>query len=90
MNWGVKVIDKLSQDLRKEFPDMKGFSVRNLKYMQTFGAAYPDHELVQEVLTQLTWFHICPLITRIKKPDERVFYLKKTIEHVWSRSILTY
>lgn len=90
LGWGSKVIDQLSQDLRKEFPDMKGFSVRNLKYMQAFAAAYPDLKFVQQVAAQLPWFHICLLITRIKRPDERLFYLKKTIEHGWSRSILTH
>ena len=53
LGWGAKVIDQLSQDLRKEFPDMKGFSVRNLKYMQSFAAAYPDPEFVQLVAAQL-------------------------------------
>jgi hypothetical protein len=60
---------------------MKGFSVRNLKYMQSFVAAYPDPEFVQEVLAQLTWFHLCLLITRIKDPDEQLFYLNKAIKH---------
>jgi len=32
--WGTKVIDRISADLRKEFPEMKGFSVRNIKYMR--------------------------------------------------------
>lgn len=53
LGWGAKVIDQLSQDLRKEFPDMKGFSVRNLKYMQAFAATYPDPEFVQQVAAQL-------------------------------------
>jgi predicted nuclease of restriction endonuclease-like (RecB) superfamily len=53
LGWGAKVIDQLSHDLRKEFPDMKGFSVRNLKYMQAFAAAYPEEEFVQQVAAQL-------------------------------------
>lgn len=40
--WGAKVIDKLAKDLKIEFPDMKGLSVRNLKYMRAFAATYPD------------------------------------------------
>jgi len=90
LGWGAKVIDQLSQDLRREFPDMKGFSVRNLKYMQAFAAAYPEEEFVQQVAAQLPWFHICVIITRIKDPEERLFYLKKTIEHGWSRNILVH
>jgi len=40
--WGTKVIDRLSDDLRREFPDMKGTSARNLKYMRAFAEAYPE------------------------------------------------
>jgi predicted nuclease of restriction endonuclease-like (RecB) superfamily len=90
LGWGSKVIDQLSHDIRKEFPHMKGFSVRNLKYMQAFAIAYPDIEFVQQLAAQLPWFHLCLLITRIKNRDERLFYLHKAIEHGWSRSILTH
>jgi predicted nuclease of restriction endonuclease-like (RecB) superfamily len=55
--WGAKVIDQLSKDLVSEFPEMKGFSVRNLKYMRKFAEEYPDPQFVQEVLAQLTWYH---------------------------------
>lgn len=55
--WGSKVIDRLSLDLMREFPVMKGFSPRNLKYMRRFAEAYPDEPIVQEVLAQITWYH---------------------------------
>jgi predicted nuclease of restriction endonuclease-like (RecB) superfamily len=55
--WGAKVIDKLAKDLRKEFPEMKGFSPRNLKYMRAFAETYPDEQIVQEALAQITWYH---------------------------------
>lgn len=51
--WGAKVIDRLSYDLRTAFPDMKGFSPRNLKYMRAFAAAWSDKAIVQELLAQL-------------------------------------
>lgn len=51
--WGAKVIDRLAMDLRDAFPDMKGFSPRNLKYMRAFAAAWPDPEIVQRVVAQL-------------------------------------
>ena len=90
LGWGAKVIDQLSQDLRTEFPEIKGFSVRNLKYMQAFAASYPDLPFVQEVLAQLPRCHLCVIITRLKDPEVRLFYLKKTIEHGWSRNILVH
>src|SRR5439155_12262344 len=54
--WGARVIDRLADDLRRECPEMKGFSGRNLKYMKALGEAYPDSQFVQEVLAQITWY----------------------------------
>lgn len=58
--WGAKVIDRLSSDLLHEFPDMKGFSIRNLKYMRKFAGAWRDRAIVQELLAQIPWFHPAP------------------------------
>jgi hypothetical protein len=55
--WGAKVIERLAHDLRTAFPEMKGFSPRNLKYMRAFAEAWPDSEFVQAVLAQLPWYH---------------------------------
>jgi predicted nuclease of restriction endonuclease-like (RecB) superfamily len=55
--WGANVIGRLSPELRKAFPDMKGFSPRNLKYMRAFAEVWPDESFVQGVLAQLPWFH---------------------------------
>ena len=55
--WGSRVIDRLAADLREAFPEMKGFSPRNLKYMRAFAAAWPERLIVQASLAQLTWYH---------------------------------
>ena len=55
--WGAKVINRLATNLRSAFPEMKGFSPRNLKYMRAFAETYPDEQIVQEVLAQITWYH---------------------------------
>ena len=52
--WGNKFIDHLSIDLKTEFPNMQGFSIRNLKYMRKLFEEYPNFEFVQEVLAQIT------------------------------------
>jgi predicted nuclease of restriction endonuclease-like (RecB) superfamily len=52
--WGTKVIDQLAKDLKQEFPEMSGFSARNLKYMRAFAEAYPDGSIVQQPAAQLT------------------------------------
>ena len=54
--WGVKIIDTLSYDLKEAFPEGKGFSIRNLKYMRQFAQTYPDKQFVQETLAQLNWY----------------------------------
>ena len=51
------MIDRLAADLHAAFPDMKGFSTRNLKYMRALADAFPDEALVQEALAQITWYH---------------------------------
>ncbi len=68
--WGAKIIDTLSEDLNKEFPQMRGFSVRNLKYMRQFAQTYPKREFVQEVLAQLSWYNNITIIQKVK--DEQV------------------
>ena len=65
LGWGAKVIDQLSQDLRTEFPEIKGFSVRNLKYMQAFAAAYPDLPFVQEVLAHKYCLDITMILKKL-------------------------
>lgn len=86
--WGAKVIDRLAQDLRAAFPDMKGFSPRNLKYMRAFAEAWPDAKFVQEVLAQLPWYHQLALLDKLPSPETRCWYAAQAIEHNWSRNIL--
>ncbi len=86
--WGTKVIDRLARDLRREFPDMQGFSARNLKYMRAFATAWPEPAFVQEVLAQLTWYHNVALVEKLKDPATRTWYARAAIEHGWSRAVL--
>ena len=86
--WGAKVIDSLAKDLQREFPEMKGFSSRNLKYMRAFAQSYPDEQIVQEVLAQVTWYHNIALLEKLKSPEERLWYAQKTVEQGWSRNVL--
>lgn len=86
--WGAKVIDKLSQDLRKEFPDMQGLSARNLKYMRQFAAIYPDPEFVQATLAQIPWYHHITLLNKVKSHEERLFYVKEAYKNGWSRDVM--
>jgi predicted nuclease of restriction endonuclease-like (RecB) superfamily len=86
--WGAKVIDRLAHDLRAAFPDMKGFSPRNLKYMRAFAEAWPDVQFVQQAAARLPWFHLCTLLDKLKTREERDWYLAQAVKHNWSRNIL--
>ena len=86
--WGAKVIEHLAHDLRIAFPEMKGFSPRNLKYMRAFAEAWPDSRFVQEVLAQLPWYHQLALLDKLPGLHTRRWYAAKAIEHNWSRNIL--
>ncbi|TFH40960.1 MAG: DUF1016 domain-containing protein, partial [ANME-2 cluster archaeon] len=85
-----KVIERLSHDLSVEFPHMKGFSSRNLKYMRSFAAAYDDETFVQEVLAQITWYHNITLLSKVKDSKEREWYVSQTIQQGWSRNVLVH
>jgi predicted nuclease of restriction endonuclease-like (RecB) superfamily len=88
--WGAKVIDRLSEDLLREFPTMKGFSGRNLKYMRRFAEAYPEASIVQEQLAQITWYHHITLLNKVKNPLEREWYIRETARNGWSRNVLVH
>jgi predicted nuclease of restriction endonuclease-like (RecB) superfamily len=73
-----------------EFPDMNGFSVRNLKYMRKFAETYRDASIVQELLAQITWYHHIALLDKVKDAKEREWYIGQTIQNGWSRNVLVH
>lgn len=87
--WGTKIIEQVSKDLRSEFPDMKGFSPQNLKYMKKFAEVYPINTIGQQLLTKLPWGHIIAILYQTNSSKEREFYIQKSIENGWSRNVLS-
>ncbi len=88
--WGVKIIDTLSYDLKEAFPEGKGFSIRNLKYMRQFAQTYPDKRFVQETLAQLNWYVNITVMQKVKEEKIRDWYIAKILEHGWSQSVLVH
>lgn len=86
--WGARVIDRLSNDLRHAFPDLGGFSPRNLKYMRAFAEAWPDESFVQQAVAQIPWGHNIVLLTKLKDTELRLAYAEAAIEFGWSRNVL--
>ena len=89
-SWGNKFIDNLARDIKIAYPNSTGYSVRNLKYMAKFAAEYPDEEFVQTVSAQIPWSHNVAIVEKIKKVEQREWYIKKTLENGWSYSVLVH
>lgn len=88
--WGARIIDRLSADLKDQFPGASGFSPRNLKYMRAFAETWPVEAIVQAPLAQLPWYHHLALIQKLDDPATRLWYATASVEHGWSRNILVH
>lgn len=86
--WGAKVIERLARDLNEAFPEIRGFSSRNLKYMAFFAEHCPNGQFGQQAAAQLPWFHVVTLLAKLDSPAEREWYAQQTVLHGWSRSTL--
>ncbi len=85
--WGSKVMSRLADDLRAEFPEMKGLSRSNLFYMRGFATAWPE-SIVQQAVGQLPWGHITVLLDKLDSPEDRDWYASAAVEYGWSRNVL--
>lgn len=86
--WGSKVIDRISKDINDAFPDMSGFSPRNIKYMRKFAEVWNDYEIMQRTAAQIPWRSNILLLDKLSNQDDRVWYAQKTLENGWSRDVL--
>lgn len=86
--WGTKVIDRMSKDLKDAFPDMSGFSTRNIKYMRKFADCWTDFEFVQRVVAQIPWRTNISLMDKLNDLESRMWYANKVLENGWSKSVL--
>ncbi|WP_263349703.1 PDDEXK nuclease domain-containing protein [Acidicapsa acidisoli] len=88
--WGAKVVEHLAADLHREFPGMSGFSRTNLLYMRALAEAWPEELFVQQVVGQIPWGHNLRILDLVKTPVERQWYIRRAIEHGWSRNVLVH
>lgn len=87
-NWGSSFIDNLAKDLKVTYPNIKGMSARNLRYMQKIARIYENNEFLQEVLAKLTWYHNIILMDRVKELEKKKWYAINAIENGWSSTVL--
>lgn len=85
---GSSIAERLAADLRSEFPDISGFSRRNIFYMREFYMLYRDDKRVQPLVAQLEWSHNLAILQRCKDSLEREFYIRMTRKFGWSKNVL--
>jgi predicted nuclease of restriction endonuclease-like (RecB) superfamily len=89
--WGDGFLLQISKDLKTEFPEMKGFSKRNLEGMRQWHQFWvAESAIALQLVAQIPWGHNLTIVTKIKDIDEALFYVQKTIQNNWSRSVLTH
>ncbi len=89
--WGSRVIDRLALDLRTEFPDQRGWSRRNLHYMRSLAAAWPDAgAVVPQAVAQLPWGHVRVLLDKLDSRQQRDSYAAAAVHYGWSRNVLAH
>jgi predicted nuclease of restriction endonuclease-like (RecB) superfamily len=100
--WGDGFLKQLSTDLMAEFPDMKGFSKRNLEQIRRWHTFWAGAESIAKQaasqlgtdivnrLIQIPWWHNVVIVTKCQSTQEALFYVENTIQHGWSRNVLTH
>lgn len=86
--YGNRFIDTLATDLKLDFPNMQGLSARNLRYMKRFAKEFEYDSILQHNVAKLPWTTITTIMDKIKDNDERILYIEKTLENLWSRTVL--
>lgn len=90
-SWGDGFLKQLSKDLQSEFPDIKGFSLRNLKYMRQWFLFWSQDSLIgQQLVAQIPWGHNLIIMSKTQNHDQALFYVQKTIQNNWSRAVLAH
>lgn len=90
--WGDAIVEQLAKDLRHEFPEIKGFSRSNIFSIRQFYLVYHHHqgEIVQQLVGQIPWGHNLVIISKVKDPVQREWYIQQTIKNGWSRNVLVH
>jgi predicted nuclease of restriction endonuclease-like (RecB) superfamily len=87
-NWGDEFIKDVSRELSNNFPDMRGFSTRNVKYMRQFASLFTQDQFGQQVAAQIPWGHNMVLLDKKFLKEKYLWYAEQTIKNGWSRNVL--
>jgi predicted nuclease of restriction endonuclease-like (RecB) superfamily len=87
-HWGDDLIGQIEKDIKKDLPNIKGFSRSNLFYMKKFYLFFQENQKIPQLVGQIPWGHIRVLLDKLEDKSESFFYIQKTLENSWSRTIL--
>ena len=86
--WGKSIVEVLAKELRLEFPDVKGFSARNLWNMRNLYLAYSQNKKLQPLVAEISWTKNVIIMERCKDDLEREFYVKIVRKYGWTKNVL--
>jgi len=89
-SWGKAVVERLAEDLRDEFPGMRGVSARNIWYMRSFYATYCSRSKLQSLVAEIGWSHNLIILDRCQDDLQREFYIRMTRKFGWSKNVLVH
>lgn len=93
-NWGDGFMQQLSYDLMAEFPEIKGFSKRNLELIrQWYVFWHQAPEIAKQLVSQLVsipWGHNLKIVSQCQSIAEARYYVENTLQHGWSRAVLVH
>lgn len=85
---GNKFIEELAHELKISYPNIKGFSIRNLKSMKKYYLVCSQNEKVQTASVQIPWSHNMLILDKIKDDNKRIWYMNETAINGWSYDVL--
>ena len=84
-NYGDKITTKAANFMKNNYPNIKGFTKRNIERMVQFYKTYKDDEIATPLVTQLSWTNNLLILSGSKTKEERHFYLKLSIKNNYSK-----
>lgn len=88
LSWGKSVVEQLAKDLQREFTGQEGFSARNIWEMRRFYLEYQAQPILQQLVAEIPWGHNLVIMSKVKDPEAREYYLRMAAEYGWTRDVL--
>ena len=86
--WGKSIVELLAKELKKEFPDVHGFSARNLWRMRNLYVEYKDNGILPPLVAEIRWSKNVAIMEKCKDPLEKEFYIRMTRKYGWTKAVL--